>query len=275
MRVQLFRDHLASQLNALPAFSNQEIQSHALTTAALTRKLLEHLSIDTVTIPAASLSSVKTYNLHQVLNAFIHYKAFYPQNLTIEDDPDELVVELYSDRNSAFVDRYRLRLRDYFEVTGKIAHDDLFVLPYLLRKSNTWLHQATRARQAFDTAFLDTLTGLIVDAFDLTIRVKRSRSICLSDSIELPCYKNTALVPLRDKPVWSREDPLTCSELVFGSGTIWAFSPFRPTREDLPEARVYCAMIEVYGSGRGTGTQFFRMPLTSILAAIKAIQKAI
>ena len=53
MKLQLFRDHLTTELGNLPDIRTQEIQSFALTTAILTRSLVERLDIGDLRVRGA------------------------------------------------------------------------------------------------------------------------------------------------------------------------------------------------------------------------------
>ena len=169
MNLQLFRDHLATELRNLPDVRSLEIQSYALTTAALARRILQHLDIDDLTIPSELHSERPTYRLKEILDCIIHYRVLHQDTLSypvpgMKDD----IISLYSDRNQRYRDRFYIRLAVYFELIGRLAHDDQLVARYLLRRVVTLLSMAVRAGKEIDGDFRKDLYGLTLDAWYLS-----------------------------------------------------------------------------------------------------------
>ena len=82
MILQLFRDHLATELDNLPDMQSREIQSYALTTAVLTRRILDSLDIKDLTIPSEFYSRGSAYNLRKVVDRIIHYRVLHKDGRT-------------------------------------------------------------------------------------------------------------------------------------------------------------------------------------------------
>ena len=132
MDLQLFRNHLAAELGALPDVRSWEIQSYALTTAALARRILNHLDIDDLTIRGEIRFERLGHSLKQILDCIIHYRVLHQDAVTFPAPglPDDIIT-LYSDRNRRYGKRFYIRLPVYFELIGRLAHDDQFVAHYL------------------------------------------------------------------------------------------------------------------------------------------------
>ena len=80
MRLQLFREHLGSEIN-LPKTYSQSVQSHAVTTAMLLRYIVTRLKIEGVTIPDGD--GGRPHELKPLLSSFIHYEMKSPRESCI------------------------------------------------------------------------------------------------------------------------------------------------------------------------------------------------
>ena len=71
-----FRKHLAEELTKFPMELTPESESYAVTTAALTRKILDYLNIQDLTTSDGFQSDEPSYKLGTVLNRILHFKLF-------------------------------------------------------------------------------------------------------------------------------------------------------------------------------------------------------
>ena len=109
MNLQHFRKHLLTELYNLPDLRSQEIQSYVLTTAILTRRILEILNHSSLEIPSTYDPKRPAYNLNTILDSFIHYLAFYPPLASLEETRP-FVVRLYSEKDKTRGEEYSIKL---------------------------------------------------------------------------------------------------------------------------------------------------------------------
>lgn len=173
MRLQLFREHLDSELD-LPQTSSQGIQSRAVTTAVLLRYIVTRLRIEGVTVPDGD--GGRPHDLNPLLNSFIHYERFYLD--WPRDGADKRVVTLKSGRGR----EYRVTLDDYFAVVDRFAHDDEFMARALLKRVVTMLHSFENGSEAStDEDFINTLGGLVMDVMELLHRMHAESRVDIPD----------------------------------------------------------------------------------------------
>ena len=276
MRLQLFRDHLSVELINMPDIRVQEVQSYALTTAILARTLVERLKIDDLNIEWSHDPQGRTYGLKRILNNIIHYRGFYPDHLhTLQysnDDPADNIVRLYSDEARNAGDFFRFSLRTYFDLISNLAHDDIFLANYLLRRVITCLYQVTKVNHDFDPDFLSEISDLIGDGLELTAKLDKANDIAIpSDPIARSI--DASPNPLADGSLWKTGPPLDSSEFVHGFNKAWRFSPFKPQRVMLGEVDTYCALAEGIGPVESGNWRTYVVPLQSFLNLFKGIKE--
>ena len=108
-----FRQHLAEQIRNFPAEPNEATQSYAVTTAALSRKILHYLNAKDLTLPNGLMPEEPPYKLGTVLDRIIHFKTLGHDAISFDYPGKPDLVTLYSDKNLPFVDHIYLRLADY------------------------------------------------------------------------------------------------------------------------------------------------------------------
>ena len=275
MKLQLYRDHLGSELRRLPDLRDQKIQSYALTTAILARKIIRHLRIDDMRLPSAGGPARTDHSLSSILNAFIHYEAFYPRPPIEHDDPNNIIVILHSKRNREYLKHMHIRMSHFFAAISELADNDQLMSEYVLRRSVTVLSQVDNSYDMLDPHILQLAVDFISDTLDLTNRINKTRAFSLSNCIQIPCYRNVADEPLRDTPVWHRELPFTCPKFVFGFGTTWWMSPFKPSKKEIAGSEVCCVYIEKTRPNPNSGVDHFVVPLSSVIDVLKVVQVAI
>ena len=143
MFIKLYQEHLAEDLNRVKNLKEQSVQSYAVTTAVLLRKIIHHLDIDSLTIPNIR-DKEKPYDLKHVLDIFIHYASFYPQ--WTFDDEETNYIALESDRYNRERSDTGLRfdIADYFKIVSKFAHDEAFLFFHLLKRTITCLYEVVK-----------------------------------------------------------------------------------------------------------------------------------
>ena len=176
MNLRHFRKHLLHELDNLPDLRNQEIQSYALTTAILTRRILEILNHSSLEIPSTYDPKYPAYSLKKILDSFIHYVAFYPPLASL-DETRPFVVRLYSDEDKTRGEEYSIKLDDYFTLISRIADDDVFVASdLLLPRVITLLNQVIRVQQDYGTDHLNKILSLVVDTFELSVSLVQANN---------------------------------------------------------------------------------------------------
>ena len=174
MRLQLFREHLDSELN-LPQTYSQSVQSRAVTTAVLLRYIVTRLRIEGVIVPDGD--GGEPHDLKPLLGSFIHYERFHLD--WPRDEVDKRVVTLKSGRGR----EYRVSLDDYFAVVDRFAHDDVFLGCALLKRVVTMLRRFENdSETAADGNFINTLGGLMMDLMELLHRMHAESRIDIPDS---------------------------------------------------------------------------------------------
>ena len=150
MKLRLYREHLARELEQLPDFRVQEIQSYVLTTAILTRRIDDRLG-ERLKSERVQPRFGRALDFRQLVDLLIHYCRFDPSSYsTIFADSEvpaaEFYFRVYSNQAKNKHDAGSLlsiRLADYFAIVEKIASDDFFVLRHLLPATITRLRRAS------------------------------------------------------------------------------------------------------------------------------------
>ena len=269
MKLQLFRNHLASELNGLPDVRVQEIQSYALTTAILVRRIIERLQIIDLSIPDADDAQV-IHGLRKILNAFVHYRDFYPHFPSSSIRPERGIVHLESSR-----EKFRISLRSYFDLIRRFAHDDLFLSHYLLRRVVTLLGQVVnQPGKDFNAPVLVNISELMADSFALLGRLVESGAIEISPNLVMDGY--------RQEVRWSETggmegldylaERVPCVEIIAGYGSTWGRYPFVPRKVEINNVNLYMEGIERYGMDGAGNAGIFSFPFNGLLSMFKDVQ---
>ncbi len=232
MNLQLFRTHLANELNDLPDMKNQEIQSYVLTTAILTRRIIERLDINSLTIPQMYDNQQSHMYLRKILNIFIHYEKFSPE---VPFNQDDFVVHIYSDKSKKDKGGQYLSidLADYFSIVSKIAKDDLFVFRYLIGKVNKCLSYALHAEKELDPDCLNEIWSLVDDSICFCISLKDAgklsfSNVMMDDVYELSQFKQNG-TEYTGEYTKSRYFS-SFDQFISGYKVSWFYTPFTPSR---------------------------------------------
>lgn len=223
LRLQLFREHLASELLNLPRTSSQDVQSHAVVTAALLRYIVERLKIEGITVPDGD--GGRPHTLKPLLGTFIHYERFNLDRRSRDGD-DRMLVSLKSPKGR----EYRISLDDYFAVAGRFAHDDAFMASALVKRLVTTLHKLEKDRESADEDFFDTLGSLMMDAMELLHKLDAESRIRIPD-IEMDGWM-AETIPVEGR--WGSRNSATTQrfkDLVTGYNTVFPNTIYSARRE--------------------------------------------
>ena len=189
MDIQLIRNRLVEELANLPDVTTPEIQSYALTSAVLVRRITETLNIADLRIQDAWRRETH-HDLARVLNKIVHYQDFGraivkpPEGEQYRDD----YVYLRSERTEpALV----INLGTYFDHVRRFAYDDIFVVRYLLRRVVALLsHVVRQPERDFDRHWLADVTDRIYDSFALLGKLVRRRTLVVPTHRAINGYPN-------------------------------------------------------------------------------------
>ena len=259
----------------MPDMRSQEIQSFALTTAILVRKIVVQLDINDLKISSEYNSEINAFPLRNILDAFIHFRAFVPETTALSSESTDCVVDLYSDRTAAPKDRFTIKLSNYFDLAAQFAHDDLFVANYLLRRVITLLYQINNANKDFGADYLRTLSDLVQDAFALAIKLEKANEIRIPSDVVVDRYERIRTNPhnVFEGEYVKSLDPLSYADLTKGLDGNWRFSPFTPFRVGLGGIDTYCVPIEKSRDKKTGGLDHFIVSFGSLIDIFKAVKK--
>ncbi len=272
MDLQSFRDHLAAELESRPDVRSPEIQSYALTTAALARRILRHLHIDDLTVPSELHSDRPTYKLTEILNCIIHFRVLHQDALSYPmPGMQEDIISLYSDRNRRYSERFYIRLPVYFELIGRLAHDDQLVAGYLLRRVVTLLSRAVKVDAEHDEYFLKELHGLIVSAWYLTAKLAKDHIIELSSEIFVDCYEEAVGASPEERARFFAR--WSCAEFVEGCGSAWWWAPFTPGKLQIAGTVTYCVFLHAIEPKEGGAIRGLAVSFSALIDMFKDIRR--
>ena len=276
MNLRHFRKHLLKELNHLPDLRSQEIQSYVLTTAILTRRIMEILDHSGLAVSSTYDPMRPTYKLKEILDSFIHYMGFYPR-LASHDKTRPFVVRLYSDEDKTKGKEYSIKLSDYFDLISRIARDDVFVAnDLLLPRIITLLNQVIRDPRDYDTDHLNKILSLAVDTFGLSGTLGQANTVPLPRNAVAKCYEMTSITGLQAGSRWNhRIFTLNSADLIRGYDTTWQLSPFPPSNNKLVGVDSYGITMERKPQGQSTLPALFVVPFEEILKTCEAIRDSV
>ena len=140
-----FRQHLAAELTSFPVEPYATIESYAVTTATLARKILQYVNAKDLILPNVLKSEDAPYKLITVLDRIVHFRLFGQDAISFDYPGKPDLVTLYSDKTLRHRDHLYIRLSDYRDMINKLATDDMFVGNYLLRHTVLKLSKVARS----------------------------------------------------------------------------------------------------------------------------------
>ena len=280
MSLQLFRSHLADELHNFPETPTSAIQSYAITTATLARRILEYLNINDLTVPDGFEPERLAYKLKTVLDRIIHFRVLNQDAVSFDFPGMPDLVTLYSDKNMRYADRLYIRLTAYLDVVRRLAEDDLLVAHYLLRRTITVLSKAVNAskeleinsREGMHEAvwFRRSVSHLTCDAWHILVKLARANEVEVP-AVAVDCYEEYYRGQNNGRlKKYCRFS--ACRELVEGYGSIWWWSPFTPGKADGCDETYYIFFHEIEPKENGT-IRGLAVPLGTFICIFKAFQK--
>ena len=252
MRLHLYRERLTRELQGLPEYREQEIQSYVLTTAILARRIDDRLGgrLQSEVVEPRFGSRI---DFRRLLGLLIHYVRFQPDlfSMTHSDSaavPEECFFRVYSERIKSKHDagsRLTIRLADYFAIVEKIARD-VFVLRHLLKATTTRLMHVSGAGGEVDEDVLGEVVASIDDVIWLLRQSVDTLTFALREvSLRTRDIKFRTTGPAtKDVGEYLAGGGLygTVGSLVDGYEEEWRYTPFSPGKIG---RQGYCFFIEI------------------------------
>ena len=276
MNLRHFRKHLLTELDNLPDLRSQEIQSYVLTTAILTRKIMQILDHFSLEIRSTYDPKRPAYRLKNILDSFIHYVGFNPPLASL-DETQPFVVRLYSDYDKRKGEEYSITLGDYFDLISRIAKDGTFVAnDLLLPRVIALLNHVIRYPQDYDADHLNRILALVVDTFEVSDSLAQTNTVPLPSNVVVDCYEITSVRGLHAGDRWNyRMFTLDSVDLIKGYNMTWQLSPFPPSNKLLVNIDSYGVRMERKQQGQLTLPGFFVVPFEEILKTCEAIKDSV
>ena len=176
MEIELIRNRLVVELANLPDVTTPEIQSYALTSAVLVRRITEALKITDLRIQDAWRPETP-HDLAHVLSLIVHYEVF--SRAVVKPPEGERARYDYVYLRSRRTERALvINLESYFDHVRCFAYDDVLVVRYLLHRIVTLLSQVVRQPERdFDRHLLAEVVDRMYDSFALLGKLVRSRTL--------------------------------------------------------------------------------------------------
>ena len=187
MDIQLIRNRLVVELANLPDVTTLEIQSYALTSAVLVRRITEALNITDLRIQDAWQQET-SHDLAQVLGKIVHYKDF-SRALVRQQEGEQFRDDYVFLRSERTDPGWVINLGSYFDYVRNFAYDDVFVVRYLLRKTDTLLSNVVnQPERDFDQHWLADVVDRIYDSFALLGKLVRSGTLVVPPDLVINGY---------------------------------------------------------------------------------------
>ena len=187
MDIQLIRDRLVEELANLPDVTTPEIQSYALTSAVLVRRITEALNITDLRLQDAWQREI-SHDLARVLSKIVHYRDF-SRALVLQPAGEQFRDDYVYLRSKRTEPAWVIKLGSYFDHVHRFADDDVFVARYLLRKIDTLLSQVVRQPEIdFDQPLLAEMVDRMYDSFALLGKLVRSRTLVVPPHLVINSY---------------------------------------------------------------------------------------
>ena len=251
-----FRKHLADELRNFPEEHSAATQSYAVVTATLARTMLAYLNANDLTIPNGFRTECPEYELLTVLNRIIHFRTLGQDAISYDFPGEPDLITVYSDKSLPHEDHMYIRLTDYRNVMNRLAADDLFVAPYLLKRAITEMHHlmakpinkeiVSGPREVAELRRLNT--GLILNSWDMVLNLQRAAKVEVHPS-PIICYEGL----YRRQGGRIYEGYRTTQELVDGYGKAWIWEAFNPSLYEIAGCATYCMPLhEIERKENGT-----------------------
>ena len=278
MILHQFRQHLAEQVRSFPSEPNAAAESYAVTTAALSRRILDYLNAKDLTLPNGFQTEEPPYKLGTVLDRIIHFKVLGQDGISFDFPGTPDLVTLYSDKNLRHADHMYFRLADYVAIMEKLANDELLVGHYLLRQAITFMGKLentelpTTDRIEKEVVYQDLRRAtyeIILDSWRLVYGLDRSGSIAI-EPIPIECY-----LILSGGRTECYDRITTRKELVDRYGEKWKFGSFNPSRFEVNGSKTYCTQLTGNREDGKHGLLRLALPFGTIDSMFSDVRKQI
>ena len=275
MDIQLIRNRLVEELANLPDVTTPEIQSYALTSAVLVRRITEALKITDLRIQDAWERETPR-DLARVLSKIVHYEDFN-RALVKPPEGEQYRYDYIYLRANRTERGWVINLESYFDHVRRFAHDDMFVVRYLLRRIDTLLSQVVRQPDGdFDQPFLAQVVDRMYDSFDMLGRLVRCRTLLVPPCRVINGYpevhEGSHLLP---GPV-VEQVPYGQMFAEYGAadGATWHRSIVRAEKYRIGGSEVYMVAVLRLPTGAPNGEHVF-FKLSDLLTMFKDLRRRI
>ncbi len=277
MDIQLIRDRLEGEMAMLPDLQTPEIQSYAVTTAVLIRRITGALDITDLRIPDAWEPQTH-HDLRRILSGLVHYRSFSPA--LVKPPPGDQYrydfVRVRSKRAS-----FVISLELYFRHVRRFANDDLFVARYLLRRIVTLLHQVlSEPDRDWPQPLVADATDRMYDSFTLLGKLIRDGALVVPEHEVIDGYPDAyAGQPNRPRSYTIRPglvaERVPYGEMLAGYGSTWRWTVGHAEKENISGAEVYTTRVLRDRSGSLGSAESVFFTLTGLLEMFKDLQQRI
>ena len=275
MEIQLIRDRLVKEIADLPGVTTPEIQSYALTSAVLVRRITKALNITDLSLQDA-WEQQTSHDLGRVLNKVVHYEDF--NRALVQPPAGEQVrydyVYLKSERSEpALV----INLGSYFDHVRRFANDDVFVARYLLRRIDTLLSQVVnQPGRGFDRHWLADVVDRMHDSFDLLGKLVRAGTLVVSPDRVIDGYpedhggRNIVPGPVVEHVPYGQ----MLADYGTADGAAWHRSIVGVEKHRIGGSEVYTVAVLRVPTGASNGEHVF-FKLSDLLTMFKDLRRRI
>ena len=275
MDIQLIRDRLVGEVAMLPDLQTPEIQSYAVTTAVLIRRVTEALDITDLRIPDAWQPQIH-HDLRRILSGLVHYRSFSPAlvkpPLGGKYKYDFVWVR---SKRASFV----ISLELYFDHVRRFADDDLFVARYLLRRIITLLCQVlSEPDKDWSQSLLVDVTDRMYDSFALLGKLIRDGALVVPDHQVINGYADVYAGQANRPHTYTIRPGLVAEcvpygKMLAGYGTTWHWTVGHAEKHSIGGAKVYTAQVlRDRSSSLGSAESVF-FELSGLLEMFKDLQQ--
>ena len=271
------RKHLADEMRNFPLKPDAALQSYALTTAVLARKILDYLEVTDLTLPdgLGPRRIPPTQNLRKVLDHIIHFRMLGQDNVSFGYAPIPDLITLYSDKNLDG-DHVYIRLADYRDMMNRLANDGLFVAQYLLRRTITLLSRLANEkvpRNHKDWANQEDHRRMSYQVLASTWNILCDLSA--AGKVEIPSFPIDCYEYLF--PEMTNKSPrfLTSREFFDGSLKVWQWARFNPPRIEIEGRKTYFMLVNKIEPKRNGPLRGFVIPFETLICLFETIRKQI
>ena len=275
MDIQLIRNRLVEELANLPDVTTPEIQSYALTSAALVRRITEALKITDLRIQDAWVQET-SHDLARVLSKIVHYEDF-SRALVQPPEGEQVRYDYIYLRSRRTEPALVINLGSYFDHVRRFADDDVFVVRYLLRRIDTLLsHVVHQPEKDFDRHWLAEVVDRMYDSFALLGKLVRAGTLVVPPDRVINGYpEGHAGSHILPGPAFEHV-PYGQMFADYGTagGTGWHRSIVQVEKHCIGGSEVYMAAVLRVPTGAPYGEHVF-FKLSDLLTIFKDLRKRI